>query len=177
MVACVLAADQLTKWAVVSRLDRGESVELIGRVRLVHATNTGVAFSLGQGSSSVIIPVLALTAVLAWVVRREFTRPPDDPAAPGAAAVVGFALIFGGALGNIVDRLARHPGWGRGGVVDFVDLRVWPIFNVADACLVVGVLLMVAVVGLQARHLPMAPPSSTSSEPVSEPQSPAQGAR
>lgn len=86
--------------------------------------------------------------------------------------MLAFSLIFGGALGNILDRLFRSPGWGRGGVVDFVDLRVWPIFNVADASLVVGVIVMVLVIVLQARSASRDDQAATTERPP-----PAQGAR
>ena len=151
MVAATIAWDQLSKWLVVSTLAEGESSDLAGGMRIVHAKNTGVAFSLGRGSSAIVIPILVLTVVLALVIKREFSRPLDDPAAPGRLSVIAFSLIIGGALGNIVDRLFRAPGWGRGAVVDFVDVGFWPVFNIADSALVVGVIAMVAVVLLQGR--------------------------
>lgn len=142
VVVLVLIIDQLTKWAVVSTWALGDGTDLIGGTRLVHAVNTGVAFSIGRGRSAIVAPIVVLTAVLAWVARRELRRSPTDPAAPTPIAVVAFGLIVGGAVGNVVDRLVRSPGWGRGGVVDFVDLRFWPVFNVADSALTVGVVLM-----------------------------------
>ncbi len=151
VVASVLVVDQLTKWAVVSRWALGDGIDLVGRVRLVHAVNTGVAFSIGRGRSAIIAPIVILTAALAWVARRELRRPPTDPAAPTPPAVVAFGLIVGGAVGNVVDRLLRSPGWGRGGVVDFVDLRFWPVFNVADSALTVGVVLMAVTLFRQSR--------------------------
>jgi signal peptidase II len=56
---------------------------------------------------------------------------------------VGMALIAGGALGNIIDRLCRDSGWMRGRVVDFVDLQWWPVFNVADSAITIGAVLLV----------------------------------
>ena len=61
---------------------------------------------------------------------------------PTRLAVVAFGLIVGGAFGNLVDRLVRGPGWGRGGVIDFIDVQVWPVFNIADSALSIGVVLM-----------------------------------
>ena len=151
VVVSVLIIDQLTKWAVVSTWALGDGTDLIGGARLVHAVNTGVAFSIGRGRSAIVAPIVVLTAVLALVARRELRRSPTDPAAPPPIAVVAFGLIVGGAVGNVVDRLVRSPGWGRGGVVDFVDLRFWPVFNVADSALTVGVVLMAINVFRQSR--------------------------
>ncbi len=151
VVASVLVVDQLSKWAVVSTWAPGDGTDLIGGARLVHAVNTGVAFNIGRGRSAIVAPIVMLTAALAWVARRELRRSPTDPAAPTPVAVLAFGLIVGGAVGNVIDRLVRSPGWGRGGVVDFVDLRFWPVFNVADSALTVGVVLMAISLFRQSR--------------------------
>jgi signal peptidase II len=59
------------------------------------------------------------------------------------AIAVALGLVLGGALGNLADRLFRSPGFGRGSVVDFVDLRWWPVFNVADAAITCGCVVLV----------------------------------
>jgi len=56
---------------------------------------------------------------------------------------VSLGLLLGGAVGNLIDRLFRSPGVGRGAVVDFIDFRVWPVFNVADSAIVIGGVLAV----------------------------------
>ena len=130
VVVLVVAADQLTKWWAVDRLASGP-IHVIGTLDLELSRNTGSAFSLFQGRG----PILAVVAVvlvaalgaLAW-------RAPTA----GRAAVLG--LIAGGALGNLGDRLFRGD---HGAVVDFVDLHFWPTFNVADACITVGCILLV----------------------------------
>jgi signal peptidase II len=58
---------------------------------------------------------------------------------------VSLGLLLGGATGNLVDRIFRAPGPGRGAVVDFIDFRVWPVFNLADSAIVVGGLLAVVL--------------------------------
>ena len=158
VVGSVMVVDQLTKAAVVAAWKLGDGVDLVGRLRLVHAVNTGIAFSLGRGSSGIVVPIVVLIVGLAWVVRRELARPSEDPDAPTRLAVVAFGLIVGGAFGNLVDRLVRGPGWGRGGVVDFIDVQVWPVFNIADSALSVGVvLMMVNLVRLSRASAPVTP--------------------
>lgn len=131
VVACVLLADQLTKWWAVRRLAAGP-VHLIGRLDFELSLNTGSAFSAFQGHTVVIVVLaLALVAVLLAMVWRAPTL--------ARAAVLG--LILGGALGNLADRIFRSD---HGAVVDFIDFHFWPTFNVADSCIVVGCILLVA---------------------------------
>lgn len=142
----VVGVDQLAKALVVANVGSTDQVKLLLGVRLILVSNRGVAFSLGnsRGSGGVVVLVVAIVAVLAWFLRRELRRPSDDPRAPSLGQAVAFGAIFGGAIGNMIDRFLRHPGWGRGAVVDFVDVRFWPVFNVADAALTVGCLALVA---------------------------------
>jgi signal peptidase II len=128
IAALVVLVDQLTKhWAVNHLVDHDDDV--VGSLRLHLAHNTGMAFSKGTGLGPVI-GVVALVVVVGLLVSigRE-SSPLYTPA-------VG--LIVGGAVGNLLDRLFRSPGWFRGGVVDFIDLQWWPIFNVADIGVTVG---------------------------------------
>jgi len=81
----------------------------------------------------VVLAVVALVIVL-FVVGRSVDR---------TAVAVALGLVLGGAVGNLVDRVFRSPGFGRGSVIDFVDLRWWPVFNVADAAIPVGCVLLV----------------------------------
>ncbi len=134
VVVAVVVADQLTKWWAVTRLSHG-SIHVIGTLDLELTRNTGASFSLFQGKAFVLVPVaLVLVAVLLVMAWRA-------PSA-GRAAILG--LILGGALGNLADRFFRND---HGAVVDFVALHFWPTFNVADASIVVGcVLLLVSLV-------------------------------
>jgi signal peptidase II len=139
----VVVLDQLTKWWAVTHLD-DRDVDLVGSLRLHLAQNTGMAFSKGTGLGP-IIGVVALLVVVGLLVSigRE-SSPLYTPA-------VG--LIVGGAVGNLLDRMFRAPGWFRGGVVDFIDLQWWPIFNVADIGVTVGgVLLLLSTLKPPARQ-------------------------
>ncbi|WP_428119476.1 signal peptidase II [Candidatus Poriferisodalis sp.] len=124
----VTTVDQLSKaWAVTALEDEIIDVVSTLRLRLVH--NTGFAFSAGKGLG----PVLALAAIVIvgvlWSSRRRVH---------GSWPTVGLGAIIGGALGNLGDRVFRGDGWGSGGVVDFIDVQWWPIFNLADAGITIG---------------------------------------
>jgi signal peptidase II len=135
IAAVALAVDQLTKSWAVDRLP-GDPIELFWTLRLAVTTNTGAAFSLAGGAGP-FIAVLALGVVvlLLWQGRAINSR----------SGAVAMGLILGGALGNLADRAFRGDGFFNGGVVDFIDLQWWPVFNVADSCVVVGGLLLVFV--------------------------------
>jgi signal peptidase II len=128
LAAAVVGLDQLTKALVASSLHEGESIRLIGSVlRLTHVRNSGAAFGLLRGFGG-LLALAALVGVIAFisvVVRRP-------PLLTGVAA----SLVAAGALGNLVDRIFR------GTVVDFVDFRYWPAFNVADSAITIGALLL-----------------------------------
>ncbi|MGH9073902.1 MAG: signal peptidase II [Acidimicrobiales bacterium] len=130
VAALVVVVDQLTKWWAVSRLSHGP-VHVIGPLDFELQRNTGSAFSLFQGDAAVLV-VIAVVLIVALLILAG--RAPTS----GRAVVLG--LILGGALGNLADRLFRG---GQGAVVDFVALHVWPTFNVADSCIVVGCVLLV----------------------------------
>jgi signal peptidase II len=128
IAAVVVLVDQLSKhWAVNALDDR--NVDLVGSLRFNLAFNTGMAFSRGTGIGPVIGVVALVVVVGLLIAIGRATSPLYTPA-------VG--LIIGGAVGNVVDRLFRSPGWFRGGVVDFIDVQWWPIFNVADISVTVG---------------------------------------
>ncbi len=124
----VVVVDQVTKSEAEAHLHR--PVHLLGPLGLGLSYNSGSAFSLFSGHAPVLAAVaVALIAVLAWAAFR----------APGPGVAIAVGLVLGGALGNLVDRVARGHG---GAVVDFVTLTHWPTFNVADSCITVGVVLL-----------------------------------
>jgi signal peptidase II len=134
----VVVLDQLTKWWAVERLS-GQSIDVIGSLRFNLVRNEASAFNIGGGSwwgPLVSVVALIVIVVLVWQARTATNR--------WAAVAAGF--VAGGALGNLIDRAARSDaGILRGGVVDFIDLQWWPVFNVADAAVVVGVVMLVAI--------------------------------
>jgi len=127
----VLAFDQLTKTWAVNALDDGHDIDLFWTLRFHLTFNGGMAFSQGRGLGPVIgVIAIVVIAVLLVSLRRSGST-------LGAVAV---GLVVGGATGNIVDRLFRsgRDGFLSGEVIDFVDLQWWPVFNVADAAVVIG---------------------------------------
>ena len=130
VAAAVVVVDQLTKtWALRSLADG--PVDLVWTLRLKLTINSGAAFGLGRGLG----PVLVVAAVAVLVVLGMLAR----SSSLSTVGAVALGLVLGGALGNLVDRLVRD----QGGVVDFVDLQWWPVFNAADAAISVGAVLLV----------------------------------
>ncbi len=131
----VLVVDQATKAWIVAALAEGsrDSIDLVGSLRLVHLRNTGFAFSAGQGLGPLLTLLVPVIVVVLWRARARLGSP---------FASVALGATIGGAIGNLVDRVVRAPGWGRGGVVDWIDVGFWPVFNLADAVIVVGVVVI-----------------------------------
>jgi signal peptidase II len=126
----VVAADQVTKSIAVSNLHR--PVHVIGPFGLSLGYNSGSAFSLFTGRAAVLAPVaVVLVGLLVWLAWR----------ASSIRIAVAIGLVLGGAVGNLADRAFRGH---HGAVVDFVTLTHWPTFNLADACITVGVVLIAA---------------------------------
>jgi signal peptidase II len=128
-VAVVVIADRLTKILFSNILQLGESLPVIKKVfhfTLVH--NTGIAFGLFKDNGFVflIIPVIAVV-LLGYNLYYYHKMGELDH-----LYVLGFSLILGGAIGNMADRIML------GHVIDFIDLRVWPVFNVADSAITIG---------------------------------------
>jgi signal peptidase II len=133
--ALVLAADQLTKYLVVSNLAGRPPVKVVGSfVELRYTTNSGGAFSLLTGAPLFFgVMAIVIIAGIIYTARR----------AEGLPMVLALGLVLGGALGNLSDRLFRGDAVFDGEVVDFVKVGIWPVFNLADSCVVVGGVLLV----------------------------------
>lgn len=125
----VVAVDQLTKWWAVNALADGP-IDLVWTLRFRLVFNTGASFSLAPSAGPVI-------AVVALVVGVFVVRAAREPIGRPRAVVLG--VVAGGVLGNAADRIFRaDDGIFSGAVIDFVDLQWWPVWNVADAAIVVG---------------------------------------
>ncbi len=133
VAASIVVLDQLTKVWVVASLD-GDSVNLLGEFLQFRVTrNTGAAFSVftGYGPLLGVLAVGIAVVVVAAIprVERRLER-------------VALAMVAGGAVGNLVDRIFRGEGILDGAVVDFIDFSFFPAFNVADSCITIGVILL-----------------------------------
>ena len=130
----VVTADQLSKTWIRSNLVPGESLFEIGLFRLTHVHNTGAAFGLFQ-DQSLPLTVVALVSIVVLLLFPLFFyhRLPflDDRLAKPA-----LGLVLGGTIGNLIDRL------NLGYVTDFIDIGIWPTFNIADSAITIGVILL-----------------------------------
>jgi signal peptidase II len=138
VAAAVVAVDRATKWLMIDWLRVGESVPVTGFFNLVLVYNRGAAFSFlagapGWQTAFFSAIALAASAVISWMLLRAPQR---------RLQASGLALVLGGALGNLWDRLQ----WGA--VADFLDLHAfgwhWPAFNAADSAITVGAALLIA---------------------------------
>jgi signal peptidase II len=133
----VIAADVISKVLVVANIPEYSYVHVIGNVfMLTQVRNGGAAFNLG-GTSITIVFTLIAAAVIAFILRFA-----GRMRSLGWAIALG--LLLGGATGNLIDRIFRAPAPFRGDVVDWIYVtRYWPVFNVADSCIVCGGILTV----------------------------------
>ena len=125
----VVALDQATKQLAATNILPGEQVDVIPGLQLTHTRNTGVAFGALKGGGLLVAVLIGLSLALLvayFVANRE-----------RAWLWLPVGMVLGGALGNLADR-ARD-----GAVIDFIDPIAWPAFNVADSCIVVGVILLI----------------------------------
>jgi signal peptidase II len=141
IAALVVVLDRLTKWVVSQRITLHDSVDVIpGIFRLTHVQNQGAAFGLFSESPSewkvamlILFSVAALAVVSALLWKNGNAM---------NATAIALSLVFGGALGNLWDRVSS------GRVIDFLDFYVgshhWPAFNIADSAIVVGALLLLS---------------------------------
>ena len=131
---CAYVLDRVTKGLAVRYLaDRGPVVVVPHVLDLSYTTNSGGAFSVFPNHPWLFFTASALVCAGIVVSAWRLTSP---------WVAVGLGLILGGALGNLTDRVVRGSGV-SGRVVDFIHLHLWPVFNVADSCIVVGVIIAV----------------------------------
>jgi signal peptidase II len=133
-----VAADQLTKHIVASQLALGDGVHVLGPFWIHHVRNSGIAFGFFSQATAVVIVLTGLA--VAWMLvyfARSGARHPILPVALG--------LVIGGSMSNLLDRVRL------GYVTDFLDLRWWPSFNLADSFIVIGVLVLLATLVLAER--------------------------
>jgi len=132
-----VAADQLTKRIVTGQLGLGDSLHVVGPFSIRHVQNSGIAFGLFASATALVILLTAFA--VAWMLvffARSGARHPVLP--------VSLGLVIGGSLSNLLDRVRL------GYVTDFLDLRYWPSFNLADSFIVIGVcVLLTALVAAE----------------------------
>lgn len=141
----VVLLDQATKFWIQSRMTTGESWPVIGGFfHITYILNAGAAFGILENKTWFFIGVaILLIAGMAYVYPK---LPADKP-----LLKFGAGLLTGGAVGNLIDRIRL------GSVVDFFDFRIWPVFNVADICIVCGVACLIYVLMFTADMTPGGP--------------------
>lgn len=133
--AVVVGVDQLSKYLISRNVELNSSLNLVGSIlRLTYIRNPNAAFGLSFGRGVPLLP-LALLAICVLLVTFYKTG------SKGGIGLVGLSLVLGGALGNLVDRIRFRE------VVDFIDVGIgrlrWPVFNIADSCVSIGVIVLV----------------------------------
>ena len=131
IAVAALAADQLTKHVVASRLALDDGVRVLGPLSIHHVQNSGIAFGLFSSATPVVIVLTGLA--VAWMLAFFARSGARHPLLP-----VSLGFVIGGSLSNLIDRVRL------GHVTDFLDLRFWPAFNLADSFIVVGVAILLA---------------------------------
>jgi signal peptidase II len=153
----IIVLDQCSKYWVRSQLEYGEAWApwdwLLPYMRLIHAQNTGAAFGMLQGLNLVFA---TLAIVVSCVILYYFPRVPRED----WLLRLALALQFGGAVGNLIDRITE------GYVTDFISVGMFPVFNIADASISIGVALLILAMWLKEREQKShdTPPSSEQAE-------------
>ncbi len=140
VAAVALVLDVVTKVLVVARLEGEQPVELLGGQLLLRVSrNPGAAFSFAEGATVLFTTVAVVVIVVILRVSRRLYS---------AGWALALGLLLGGAIGNLLDRIFREPGFPEGHVVDFLDLPQLFVFNVADAAITCAAVL-IALMGLR----------------------------
>jgi signal peptidase II len=134
IVLLVIGVDQLSKFWIIGHLRPGETLWDVGLFRIIHVINTGAAFGIFKGHTSILIvfDFIAIPAILFLVfgMRRQW------PFIDKMLVRTSIGLLLGGTIGNLIDRIRV------GQVTDFIDFKFWPVWNVADASVTIGTILL-----------------------------------
>lgn len=129
LLVCIV--DRITKLYIVEHLAEGLSIPIVPNVfHITHILNRGAAFGILDGQRWFFIVVVLILIGLIYIYRKKISQLP-------LLVRIGIGLLVGGALGNGYDRFLH------GAVIDFFDFRIWPIFNVADICICLGVTIII----------------------------------
>jgi signal peptidase II len=130
----VIIADQLAKLWINIHLQPGQTLWDIGFLRIIHVLNTGAAFGIFKNGTTFLIIVdfigIAVILFLVFGMRRQW------PFIDKLPVLISIGLILGGTIGNLIDRIRV------GQVTDFIDFKIWPVWNVSDASVTVGTIIL-----------------------------------
>ncbi len=127
---CVVLSDQLVKFLVRNSMNIGDSIPVIKNIfHITYATNFGAGFGIMQGKNSLLIwfAIIVIGIILFYYDRIQEKK----------SLQIFAGLILGGTLSNLIDRLLF------GFVIDFLDFRIWPVFNIGDSCVCIGVIFLI----------------------------------
>ena len=130
IIILILILDQITKWLISSNMNLGQAWPEDGIFRIVYVLNTGSAFGMFQGFTGLLTIVSFVGIIL---IGYLFFRSEDQ----SGFYKLGLAMILSGALGNLIDRIVN------GAVVDFLSVGWWPVFNLADSSISVGMVIFI----------------------------------
>ena len=128
LVIGILFFDQLSKYIITQKIPLGESIPIIKNIfHLTYILNRGAAFGIfkNQIPFFIILAIIAITVILFGLRRKATLR-----------IEVALSLILSGAIGNLIDRIRLNA------VIDFLDFRIWPVFNIADSAITIGAMLL-----------------------------------
>ena len=129
----IVILDQLSKFLVRKNFQLNESIPIIKNIfHLTYATNTGSAFSMFQGYNIffIIFSIVVITAIFYYIKKIKGNE---------KLMQLALGLLLGGTIGNFIDRIAI------GAVTDFIDFRIWPVFNIADSAVTISVILLIVL--------------------------------
>jgi signal peptidase II len=126
----VVALDQVTKFFIRANMTLGQSIPEEGFFRITYSTNEGMVFGL-FANQTFLITLTAIVGIAAIIIYSRY------PIFNQVLVRVALGLMLGGAVGNLIDRIRL------GEVTDFIDVGAWPVFNLADSAVVVGVVLII----------------------------------
>ena len=132
----VLLIDQVSKIAISSKLSVGQSIPIIKNVlHITFVKNTGAAFGLFKDSAYFFIAVSVIAVTMIGIILIRAVR--NGKFLDNFLCNFGLILIMSGALGNLIDRVSLRY------VIDFIDVRIWPVFNIADSSITIGTALLI----------------------------------
>lgn len=130
LICSIFIIDRFLKLLVSVNVGYGESIAVLPFFNITHLNNTGIAFSFFTGNNKILLVInLAVILLLVYVLKFNNLKK--------GSVYIAYGLILGGALSNLWDRFFY------GGVIDYIDFKVWPVFNVADAAITIGAMLIV----------------------------------
>ncbi|MFA6320762.1 MAG: signal peptidase II [Candidatus Omnitrophota bacterium] len=133
LASLVFILDRITKIIAVSTMSYGQSIKVLPNIfHITLVLNNGTAFGLMKGQNAIlaVITAIAIALIVIYVVTHKSL---------GIAVSVALGFILGGAMGNLLDRIKFSY------VIDFLDFRIWPVFNIADSAITLGMLILVVI--------------------------------